>query len=255
MSYVACAALVQRGDPDRFLATMAAPPARRGPLFTLYALNLEIARAPWVTAEPMIAEMRLQWWRDVVDGIAEGKPPRAHEVAGPLAEVIAAHDLPALLIDAMITARRWDIDKEPFADPGALDRHLDQTSGNLMWLAALTCGAPPTLESSVRDVGYGLGVANWLRAVPALAAQGRIPLLDGTDAGVAALAQVGLERLARARKVGFGTATAALLPAWQAATILRQVVANPRRVGDESLGTSVFRSKGSLLIKSLTGRW
>ncbi len=40
----ACAAIVQRGDPDRFMATMAAPVAARRVLFPLYALNVEIAR-------------------------------------------------------------------------------------------------------------------------------------------------------------------------------------------------------------------
>ena len=60
MSLQACAELVERGDPDRFLATMAAPVALRATLFPLYAFNVEIARAPWVTQEPMIAEMRLQ---------------------------------------------------------------------------------------------------------------------------------------------------------------------------------------------------
>ena len=255
MSFAACAGLVQRGDPDRFLATMAAPLARRGPFFALYAFNLEVARAPWVTAERMIAEMRLQWWRDTVNEIGAQKQPRAHEVAQPLAEVITAHDLPLARIDAMIAARRWDIAKDAFADPAALDSYLDATSGTLMWLAALTCGAAPVLEPAVRDVGYGLGVANWLRAVPALAAQGRVPLLDGTDTGVAALAQRGLDRLGRARRTGFGAVVPALLPAWQATTILRQVVADPRRVGDETLGTSDFRRRGSLLIKSLTGRW
>ena len=56
---MACAELVQRADPDRFMAAMAAPVAARRVLFPLYALNVEIARAPWVTQEAMIAEMRL----------------------------------------------------------------------------------------------------------------------------------------------------------------------------------------------------
>ena len=68
----ACAALVQRADPDRFLAVMAAPVAARRVLFPLYAMNVEVSRAPWVTAEPMIAEMRLQWWRDALAEIAGG---------------------------------------------------------------------------------------------------------------------------------------------------------------------------------------
>jgi len=72
VSINACAALVEAGDPDRFLAAMAAPADVRGRLFVLYALNLEVAKAPFVTKEPMIAEMRLQFWRDVVADAAAG---------------------------------------------------------------------------------------------------------------------------------------------------------------------------------------
>ncbi len=47
MSLEACAALVERGDPDRHAAAMAAPPAARARLWPLYAFNLEGgARAP-----------------------------------------------------------------------------------------------------------------------------------------------------------------------------------------------------------------
>ena len=66
MSLDACADLVARGDPDRWQALMAAPVAARAKLLPLFALNLELARIPWATKEPMIAEMRLQWWREVV---------------------------------------------------------------------------------------------------------------------------------------------------------------------------------------------
>ena len=74
----ACAALVEKADPDRFRAAMAAPVAARAVLFPLYALNVEVTRAPWVTQEPMLAEMRLQWWRDALQEIADGGPVRRH---------------------------------------------------------------------------------------------------------------------------------------------------------------------------------
>ena len=65
MTVAACAAIVQRADPDRFLAVMAAPVAVRARLFPLFAVNVEVARAPWVTQEPLIAQMRLQWWHGI----------------------------------------------------------------------------------------------------------------------------------------------------------------------------------------------
>ena len=88
MSVQACAEIVQRGDEDRFRATMAAPVAAREVLFPIHAFCLEVAKAPWVTKEMMIAEMRLQFWRDVLQEKIEGKVPRAHEVAAPLAAVL-----------------------------------------------------------------------------------------------------------------------------------------------------------------------
>ena len=61
-------ALVRRADPDRFLTALFAPPGRREDLFALYAFNHETARAREVTREPMMTMIRLQWWREVVEG-------------------------------------------------------------------------------------------------------------------------------------------------------------------------------------------
>ena len=55
MSATAVAALVERGDPERWRSAMTAPPRGAAGLMALYAFNLEIARAPWVASEPMLA--------------------------------------------------------------------------------------------------------------------------------------------------------------------------------------------------------
>ncbi|MFN3972614.1 MAG: squalene/phytoene synthase family protein, partial [Gemmobacter sp.] len=175
MSLDACAALVAQGDPDRFAAVMAAPVAARARLLPLYAFNLEVARAPWVTAEPVIAEMRLQWWRDVIENAASGAA-RAHEVAGPLHDLIREAGLPLPVLDRLVAARRWDAWAEPFEDDTALDSYLDDTGGGLMWLAAKATGAPDAARGPARELGRALAMANWLRAAAALMARGRHPL-------------------------------------------------------------------------------
>lgn len=250
----ACAALVQRGDPDRFLAAMAAPVAARRVLFPIYAMNVEVARAPWVTQEPMIAEMRLQWWRDALAEIAAGGPVRRHEVVTPLAKVLSP-DL-AAQADEMISVRRWDIYRDPFEDAAHLERYIDQSAGTLTWLAAATLGRAD--ESVVRDFAFASGLAGWFRAIPALEAQQRIPLLDGTPEGIGKLADLGLSRLerARARRSAIDRkARAALLAGWQAERILKQAADHPRRVADGSLGTSEARKRISLMWQAATGRW
>ena len=245
MSLEACAEIVQRGDPDRFAAVMAAPTAARARLFPLYAFNLEVARAPWVSKEPIIGEMRLQWWRDVVAEPA----PRAHEVAGPFHALIQEAALPLAVIDRLIEARIHDVYGEPFADVAAFDAYLDDTAGGLMWLAAKACGG--TDEPAARALGWAMGLANYLRAVPELEARGRQPLPDGRAEAVQALAKDGLQRLATAKG---RVPVPAALAAWQARGLLRQVVANPAVVANGAMGLSEFALRGGLLWAAFTGR-
>ncbi len=256
MTVAACRALVERGDPDRFIVTRAASDAAQAMLWPLYAFNLEVVRAPWVTAEPLIAHMRLQWWHDTLAGIGAGEPPRAHEVAGPLAQVIRSANLPLAPLDALIAARAWDIGHEPFADAAALAAHIDATAGTLMWSAALALGAGPAAEPVVRDFALGAGLANWLRAVPALLARGCRPLPE--RGGVADLARLGLARIGAAR-VRRGlvarAATPALLTGWQATAILRLAARDPGRVAAGRLAQPEFARRGTLLWRAASGLW
>ena len=250
----ACADTVQKGDPDRFLATMAAPVSARPLLFTLYAFNIELSRAPWASQESMIAEMRVQWWRDVGAEIATGTAVRRHYVATPLAALLDQGAAKA--IDAMAEARRWDIYRDPFEDEAAFDRYIDATSGGLMWMAAASLGSAD--EQVVRDYAYGVGLANYLQAIPNLEAQKRVPLLDGSTNGVQRLADRGLDRIAtarRARNTVSQAARPALLSGWQAEAVLRQVRAEPTRVAAGALGTSEFRKRIALMWQAATGRW
>nr|WP_280636807.1 squalene/phytoene synthase family protein [Ruegeria sp. R14_0] len=250
----ACAALLHRADPDRFMAAMAGPVAARTVLFPIYALNVEVARAPWVTQEPMIAEMRLQWWRDALQEIAEGPTVRRHEVVTPLSRVLSPHL--AAMLDEYVAVRRWDIYRDPFEDQDHFDAYINHSAGTLMVVSAQALG---TADADVlRDFGYGVGVANWLRAVPQLEARGRIPLLDGTPEGVRQLAQNALDRLNRARsnrRAVSSQAGPALHAGWQAGMILKQAVARPDRVAVGALGCGEMRRRLSLMAQVATGRW
>jgi hypothetical protein len=253
MTLDACALLVQRGDPDRFAAVMAAPPALRARLWPLYAFNLEVARAPWVTEQPLIAEMRLQFWRDMLTATS----PRAHEVAGPLHALL--QDTPALvpLLDSLIEARRHDITREPFTSGTAFDAYIEATSATLLWAAALSLGAAPETETAFRALGWASGLAAYLRAVPALSARNLKPLVDPDPKAIRILAAEGMNHLtiARSQRRAFGQAAPAALAAWQAGPLLRQAHDNPTRVAEGSLALSEFTRRGGLVWMALTGRF
>lgn len=250
MSLDACADLVARGDPDRFRAVMAAPLKARARLLPLFALNVEVTRAPWVTEEPMIAEMRLQWWRDALEEIAGGQPVRGHDVTTALVDVIDAES--ARLLDGLVAARRWDVYKDAFEDADHFDEYLNATAGTLMWVSARSLGGHAGLEAGFRDLGWAAGLASFFAAIPELEARGRTPLVDGRPKAVSALAKKGREALRRGAAAG--ASGPASYPAWQAAALLRQAEADPHRVSDGTLGLSEFSRRARLLRTSLSGR-
>ncbi|MDJ1016661.1 MAG: squalene/phytoene synthase family protein [Paracoccaceae bacterium] len=248
MSLQACADIVAKGDSDRFAAAMAAPVVARRILFPLYAFNIEVARAPWVTEEPMIAEMRLQWWRDALEEIAESRPVRRHEVATPLAEAITPEG--ARQLDALVAARRRDISSEPFEDQAAFEAYLDETGGRLMWTAAATLGAVFRLEDKVFAFGRATALARYLIAAPDLEVRGRAPLVDGRPEAIRALAEQALERVGSEREL-IGRLPPKVRPAvlegWQTHALLRQIAKEPGRVAQGRVGLSEVRKRWRLL--------
>jgi len=249
---------VQRGDPDRFLATMAAPVAARAKLWPLYALNLELARAPWASNEPMIAEMRLQWWIDALESLQAGAPTPPHAVLSALADLAGTQRLALAPLLDMAEARRRDCWRTPFTDLEELAAYLEATSGNLMWAAALALGAQAQAEQAVRNHAWGAGLANWFLAVPELSARGLRALPDPRPEAVAALATEGLRRLALARAARAQVSRAAapaLFAGWQARAVLMRAAKAPERVMVGGLALPEFRRRAGLLWPAFTHRW
>ncbi|RMH50231.1 MAG: phytoene synthase, partial [Alphaproteobacteria bacterium] len=187
MSIDHCAQLVARADPDRFLSAMSAPPGARARLLPLYAALAEIARAPWVSQDPTIGLMRLQFWDDALAALCAGQPPPPHPVLRALAPVIAGAALPAADFAALIAARRRDRDPEPPADDAALDAYLHGTAVVPMRLAARALGA--AADAAAEGLGHAMGAANLMRALPELARRGVLPLPGTAPADRAALAE------------------------------------------------------------------
>ena len=250
----ACAEIVRRGDPDRFLAVMAAPARIRERLFPVYAFNVEVARAPWAAPQEGLAEIRLQWWRDALDEIAAGGSVRRHEVAVPLSRLLDADS--ARLLGEIAAARRWDVQKEPFADAEQLRDYLSKTSGNLLVAAAAMLGGAP--EAVLRPAGQAQGAANWLRAIPALRRSGRFPLVEESPAAVRALAEEGLDHLsaARARRGEVpGPARPALLALWRTRSALRAARRDPLAALGAGLSERPLRDRIGLAWRAAAGSW
>lgn len=173
--FEACAEITRRYDYDRFLTVLFAPSERRGPLFALYAFNHEIAKVAETVTQPVMGQIRLQWWREAIDEIFGGTP-RRHEVVQALATVVRQSELPRDLLDAMIDARELDLEPVPFASMRELENYADATSGHVMRLAARVLGAGDRFDVVARDAGLAYAQIGILRAVPFHAAAGRVLL-------------------------------------------------------------------------------
>lgn len=173
-----CADQVRRFDKDRYLTAMFALPPARDDLMALYAFNLEVSRIAEIVSEPMIGEIRLQWWREALDGIYSHTPQRQHEAVQALSAAIRRHNLPRRPFDRLIDARAHDLDETPPATLADLIAYARDTSSTLVELAAhiMGAGAHPAALAAAEQVGIAWALAGILRAMPFHASQGRVLL-------------------------------------------------------------------------------
>jgi phytoene synthase len=174
-SLKACEETVRRADPDRYLSALFAPAERRPLLFALYAFNHELARIGDTVREPMMGEIRLEWWREAVLEAQDGRP-RAHDVARGLAELFARVGPPLGPFETMIEARRFDLGGEFFADLNSLASYADATSGSLMRLASEVLLDGEKADEIAHEAGVAYGLAGILRALPFRASQKKLYL-------------------------------------------------------------------------------
>lgn len=102
--------LVRSTDRDRFLCSLFAPEPARSGLLALLALDHELARTPAVTSEPLLAEIRLEWWREAVAEAAGDGKPRAQPIVEALSEIARRHALSREALVELIDARAEEVE-------------------------------------------------------------------------------------------------------------------------------------------------
>ena len=184
-----CREVVRSADRDRYLCALFAPEPLRPALFAAHAFVLETLRLVAATSEPTLARIRLQWWRDGIEGVdGAGEGGRiGHPVLDAVRAAIAAGQLGAGDLERLLDAREHEIDAAaPFTLDG-LERHLGQTEGVAIALAARVLGEGagsgpvPNIGAEHSDLGLAAshgGIALGLRSALAgltIADPGRMP--------------------------------------------------------------------------------
>jgi len=188
-----CLDALRRGDRDRYLILLFAPRRDRAVLAALYAFNLECALGVMAGGEqPLLGQMRLQWWRDGLEAAALNS---GGEATHPVLSLLAGRrDLLPGLLD-ILAARERDLTDPPFANLAEVIVQAQATGGALAALANRAVKYE-ALNSEVvgdghldaaRAAGTAYALAGMLRAIPFQApgrgSQGRLCLPDDMLAG------------------------------------------------------------------------
>ncbi len=217
------------------------------------AFNAEIAHIGEAVSEEMMGLIRYTWWREAIDEIYAGKPPRKHPVVEALQPVIQRYRLTREYFDQLIAAREQDLDNHPFATMEELEHYAAATSFPLLalWLEILGIKDEASIKA-IEHLGVAWAMVGILRAIPFRAQQGKsflpadlqrdIPLRDSAELRKTVLSVLGramghLQEFKKSRYVfrGYG------LPLLQLVTFAHRYIQRIRSCGGNVYGHSVHR--------------
>ncbi|KAI1074318.1 Squalene/phytoene synthase [Whalleya microplaca] len=174
-----CVSQLRQSDYDSYLIRNLLPQSRRDAYDTFRAFNLELVRLPELVSNPIIGQLRMQFWRDAVNNTFAGKPPKEpimimlSKVISELAD-IAPHSSPNPIrfwLLRLINTREKYMDNRPFTSLAKLEEYAENTYSTLMYstLAALPLSSMH-MDHLASHVGKACGIVAVLRGIPFLAA-------------------------------------------------------------------------------------
>ncbi|MCJ8239353.1 phytoene/squalene synthase family protein [Peteryoungia algae] len=272
-----CLQTLRETDRDRYLAALLTPADRRAAIVALYAYNAELARVRDLVREPLPGEVRLQYWRDLLEGAAHGETA-ANPVAAELIRAVQAWRLPVAPLIAMADARIFDLYDDPMETTNMFEGYAGETASALIQLASLVLD-PEAAEGAADMVGHAgvaLAVAGAILLLPIHRARGQVYLPaqilasvgldrhafltagkdDRVDAAIQAFAGFGLDHLRKARSAG--RLPKSLVPAFLPVTLAEPVLKRAAKAGAASLTADIrppqWRRQFAMMRLLLSGR-
>ncbi len=168
-----CRELARSADKDRYITSLFAPAEARTALWAITAFNHEIAKTRESVSEPMLGEIRLQWWRDAINDIYAGSP-RQHAVVLALSGSIQKFELERSLFETLIEGRTLDLQETSFQTVDALIAYVMKTAVPLHYATLRVVGVDDqATRACATAVGCAFGLTGLLRAAPYFFRQNR----------------------------------------------------------------------------------
>jgi phytoene synthase len=128
-----------------------------------------------IVSEPLLGEIRFQWWRDALEGKSDADA-RANPVAAALLDTVARFDLPKAPLLELISARGRDLYGDMIESINALEAYTEATCSILLRLAALISDGAEAAASrdAALHAGIAYGITGLIRALPWHSARGQV---------------------------------------------------------------------------------
>ena len=198
-----CASLVRERDHDRFLCGLFAPADVREDLYAVEAFELEIARIRSTASEPLLGQIRMQWWRQALDDAFAGTRPARHPVVEAVSTAIRRRPLARNAFEGLLDTRARDL--EPTL-PESLEVALERAGSLGTSLADLRLGALGIHHAPTGEAVHAVSTASVLTDRARAAATRNVdPISHDGERGQFAVADLShqaraLLRAARARQ-------------------------------------------------------
>lgn len=169
---------------DRYVQSLLVrPKSLRHDFLVLAAFCGEVARIPLLVREPMMGDVRFQWWHDVLkamDFVAGASVPDfGSPLANQVAQFVMRHPKAKPYMQQLLDARRMELNPENFLDQQSVDDYFDGVGQAPIQIGIICTGTQPTQSgtAALRDAGCAIAVCDLLLRLPRLQALDRAPHL------------------------------------------------------------------------------
>lgn len=160
--------------PTRYLASLYSPASERAVLDTLFGVESEIVASLRGGLDHTVAHVRLQWWREECDRLAQGKP--AHPLTRTLAAAFGERTAVLAGVSGFVESALWDLAAATFETRHELSAYCERWAAAMIVPAALHA-APDMQDTRIwLEVGSAMHELEMLAHVASEARSGRLRL-------------------------------------------------------------------------------
>ena len=162
-----CLELVRKYDYNNYLCSLFQPNSNiRDCVMAFRAFNIETANIQDVVKEPKIAELRMQWWKQMITDTFQGRPVD-HPVSLEIAKCLEHTSFSKMWFLKVLNERENHLQRTTFSSLEQLESYAEETASSLFYLHLEALGIKNrNLEHACGHLGKSLGITTILRSIP-----------------------------------------------------------------------------------------